>query len=56
MAAALQGETLSAFVRTSALDVADALIEASGGLTAFTQRFSEEQGARIAKTIDTVTG
>lgn len=54
MVALRQGESLSAFVRASALDVAQAMIESEGGVAEFVRRYGKDQNEQTAEMIDTM--
>ena len=46
-----QGESLSAYVRASALDVAKSIIESEGGIEEFVRRYGKELDARNTEQI-----
>ncbi|MFC4066292.1 plasmid mobilization protein [Actinoplanes subglobosus] len=46
-----QGESLSAYVRSSALDVARSIIERGGGIEKFAERYARERDERTSELI-----
>ena len=59
MVASRQGETLSAFVRFSALAVAQGIIDDEGGVEEFARRYGRDQNAHTVQMIEamlTATG